>query len=112
MEDGSITNDQITANSYAYSFYPWEARLNNANSWLSSAGSPWIQVAFPSAVDITGLQTQGSIGWTYVTQLQVQIGDSEDTLSYVKDGNETAVSLTSSCTMEEKSLFIHTYLKM
>ena len=98
MEDGSITNDQITAHGYAYDNYGWKARLNNENGfWLSSTydrsnNEPWIQVAFPSAVDITGLQTQGGNDAYYVKQFQVQIGDSEDTLSYTKDGNITAVS--------------------
>ena len=95
MEDGSITNDQITASGFFYHNFPGNARLNNEKShWLSDRLPPasWIQVTFPTEINFTGLQTQAGTDGLYVMQVQVQAGDSEDTLSYIKDGNKTAVS--------------------
>ena len=113
MEDGSIANDQITTDSHAYDFYAWKARLNNADGhWLSTSQAPWIQVAFQSEVNITALQIQrGYCGACYLTQVQVQTGDSEDTLSYIKDGNKTAVSFTLSLN-EEKTFTVLPYINM
>ena len=94
MEDGSITDDQITASSYDGDYEP---RLNNPNGQWSPEFkdlTPWIQVKFSSAVYITAIQTQGSpIVNRWVTELQIQTGDSEDSLSYIMDEEKETVSI-------------------
>ena len=98
MEDGSITDDQITASSYyAEDYEPWAGRLNNPNGQWSADiedWTPWIQVKFSSAVTITAIQTQGSptSNW-WAKELQIQTGDSEDNLSYIMDGEKKTVSI-------------------
>ena len=97
MENGSITNDQITASSSYNGSEPWDGRLNNPNGeWSTDNGDstqPWIQVKFSSAVNITAIQTQGSSDANeWVSKLQIQTGDSEESLSYINDRNkESAV---------------------
>ena len=97
MEDGSITNDQITASTFFEQFEPWDGRLNNPDGeWSTCKGdsTPWIQVKFSSAVNITAIQTQGSSVSTtqWVSELQIQTGDTEDSLSYINvRNNESAV---------------------
>ena len=104
MEDGSITNDQITASSFntRYDRYPWNGRLNKVEGfWSTSVSSPppWIQVVFLSAVTFTALQVQGGTDedgdWSaWVTRIQIQTGNSEDTLSFIKDDfSQPVVSL-------------------
>ena len=100
MEDGSIADNQITASSYAsgvgYSRQPWEGRLNY-DKWSYWApinpaqdSTPWIQVAFSSAVTITAIQTQGGgFHSAWVTELEIQTGQP---LSYILQGSEPAVS--------------------
>ena len=85
--------DQITASSYYGDDGPWAGRLNNPNGQWSAKYEDltrWIQVKFSSAVTITAIQTQGSGYW--VKELQIQTGDSEDSLSYVMDEMNETVS--------------------
>ena len=101
MEDGSITDDQITASSYrdddVGKYGPGAGRLNNPNGqWYADREdwTPWIQVKFFSRVNITAIQTQGSSRFKrWVTELQIQTGDSEDSLSYIMDGKNKTVSI-------------------
>ena len=92
MEDGTIDNNQITASNYSLEREPWKGRLNNSNDfWGPSSGTstPWIQVAFTSAVTITAIQTQGAgIFAQWVKELEIQTGYFIDALSYVMDGTE------------------------
>ena len=97
MEDGSITNEQITASSY-HKYVPWKGRLNNANGfWIADIydDTPWIQVAFSSAFTITAIQTQGpALGYEFwVEELQIQTGESERSLSYIMNKGVKAVSI-------------------
>ena len=92
MIDGSITNGQITASSIYSNRNPYDGRLKGGGHWATAEAepsNPWIQVAFSSTVTIAAIQTQGhSTGREYwVIALQVQAGDSQNTLSYIKDGN-------------------------
>ena len=106
IEDGSITNDQITTSSYWQdeNAYPgWKGRLNNTDGFWSMGeddSAPWIQVAFSSPVTITAIQTQGANddgdggdGKVWVTELEIQTGDSVTTLSYIRDGSNPEVSI-------------------
>ena len=101
MEDKSIKDSQITASSY-YSLLlqsnpPQLARLNGADYWStlnSNPSNPWIQVDFVDRMELYGIQTQGyylppfllapAVTY-YVTMLQVQTGDSEDSLTFIED---------------------------
>ena len=98
MEDVNIiSNQHITASTYRSDNEPWKGRLNNANGyWASENGdsTPWIQVAFPSAVTILAMEIQGAGNERdWVTDLRIQTGDSEEVLLYIMDGTEPAVSL-------------------
>ena len=109
MEDRSIEDSQITASSYftvdspSHSYKPHLARLNNEGSdcWGTAdthPSDPWIQVDFIDSVELYGIQTQGFyfIGsnspyspssYVWVKMLQVQTGDSENSLTFIKDGS-------------------------
>ena len=102
IEDGSITNNQITASSYwqGENVYPgWKGRLNNADGCWSEAdgdSTPWIQVAFTSDVIITAIQTQGAESnnfETWAKELQIQTGYSEANLSYIMHGANPKVRI-------------------
>ncbi|XP_072051539.1 EGF-like repeat and discoidin I-like domain-containing protein 3 [Amphiura filiformis] len=91
-----IQDEQITASDYdsGPGNAPEEGRLNNRDLfWATSVGNPtdpWIQVDFQENVIITGIQTQGSSSssWNdWVKRLQVQSGDSEESLTYIADVN-------------------------
>ncbi|XP_072043964.1 uncharacterized protein [Amphiura filiformis] len=98
MEDGTITDDQITASSYQIAcdlkLYPWKARPSIRKYWrphedtLDMLQVPWIQVDFLETVIITGIQTQGSDSSSHkrwISKLHVQTGNSVDTLTYIMD---------------------------
>ncbi|XP_072043428.1 lactadherin-like [Amphiura filiformis] len=102
MESGVILNEHITASDYYTGpvgpggLLPHEARLNNDKYWITNSThpvDPWIQVAFDAyedTVTITGIRTQGSTlsEWgEWVTKLQIQYGDTEDSLAYIMDGS-------------------------
>ena len=102
MENGDIVDDQITASS----FYPgdggfeaWKGRLNNnADFWSpldQNEKDPWIQVDLLRSTMVTGIITQGSSqaeqGW--VTDLQIQYGDSEHKLMYIFEDDQPKVSI-------------------
>ena len=105
MEDGTITNAQITASSFysiigLFPLEPWKGRLNDANYWAtlgSNPSDPWIQVVLSlmEPVTITAIQIQGGTdpgNPEWVTTLQIQTGNSEASLAYIMDGNEAVVS--------------------
>ena len=99
MEDQSISDSQITASSYDVlnEYKPHLARLNNQGSdfWSASVANPsnpWIQVDFLTSVELHGIQTQGSFYShpvirfeEFVTKLNIQTGDSEDSLTFIED---------------------------
>ena len=65
MENGRITDSQITASSsYTANIYydrPHNARLNGVSAWAAGLGDndPWIQVDFVQDLWVTGVATQG-----------------------------------------------------
>ena len=100
MKDKTITDTQITASSYYVDdygkqddhYYPYLARLYQKGfNWMTAEdnpSNPWIQVDFLINRVIYGIQTQGGHPphhkqWT--TMLQVQYGDSVDSLVFIKD---------------------------
>ena len=101
MEDSSISDTQITASSYNSgffaSYFPYNGRLNSGDYWETAEENPinqWIQVDFATQVELSGIQTQGCpnpLHSQWVTMLQIQTGESEDTLEFVMDASEPAV---------------------
>ncbi|XP_072043968.1 uncharacterized protein [Amphiura filiformis] len=101
MQDGAITDNQITASSYHHeansqtlTFEPWRARPSNTRYWRPHADTldmlqdQWIQVDFLKTVIITGIQTQGSDSVSnkrWISNLKVQTGDSVDNLTNITD---------------------------
>ena len=92
MTDGSVTDNQITANSFWTYFEPWEGRLHSFSHWTGAVYTPWIQVDFLFNVVMKGIITQGSAyigvnGW--VTKLRIQTGHSVYSLKFVTDEGST-----------------------
>ncbi|XP_072018170.1 uncharacterized protein [Amphiura filiformis] len=104
MEDSTIEDSQITASEfYEYLFFgivtsaypPYDGRLNKVNGYWSTETDtptdPWMQVDLSTMYTITGLEVQGNVpsitlegDEEYVTELDVQYGDSPGALEYVK----------------------------
>lgn len=62
MENGRVSDSQITASSYyAASLSTRQARLNSATSWSSRTldANQWLQVSFRRNEIITSIETQG-----------------------------------------------------
>ena len=98
MESRAIKNDQITASSSFYSQNnAWDARLNNVKYWAAATrhpSDPWIQVDLSCSTIVTGIITQGSADEydEWITHLQIQYGDSEDSLVYILENGQEKVS--------------------
>ena len=100
METGDVTDGQITASSF-YSgqgvLNSWKGRLNNDDYWAtedSDPTNPWIQVDLLRDIVVTGIITQGSAHDDYsewVTWLQIQYGDSENSLKYILENGHSKV---------------------
>ena len=102
MENGDIKNDQITASSF-YQWEggrePWKGRLNSDSYWRTSVYNPtdpWIQVDLLQSTVVTGITTQGSgtnqlYGW--IIDVQIQYGDSVDTLMYIIETGQPKVNI-------------------
>ncbi|XP_072043446.1 lactadherin-like [Amphiura filiformis] len=96
MENGFIRNEQIKGSDFTYGHFPQEGRLNSYKYWKTeypSPADPWIQVDLKDNVTITRIRTQGSVsGWYiehdhWVSKLQIQYGNTEDSLAYIMDGS-------------------------
>ena len=91
MENGAIGNSQITSSSSYQDNLAEKGRLNNDECWLGKeTGGEWFQVDFMFVVTITAIQTQGcetNFYPTYVSKLQIAIGNSQDPLYYIRDDN-------------------------
>ena len=98
MENGDISNEQITSSSYYSSeggFQAWKGRLNYNKCWgaaTENPSDPWIQVDLLRWTIVHGIITQGSYGQDeWVTNLQVQYGEAEDALIYILESGNTKV---------------------
>ena len=106
MENGTITDAQITASSEHNVVHAApHARLNfqeilnkTAGAWVANASddNPWLQVdlgALCTKVIMTGVATQGRNSLNYsqwVTKYKLQYGDNEQALQYYKElGQDT-----------------------
>ena len=95
MESGAINDNQITASTLNLENPPWKGRLNDTGFWRSShkKGYPWIQVDLMRSTVVTGIITQGGSSY-WVESLQIQFGDSKDTLMYIFEDGKSKVSLS------------------
>ena len=94
MENGEITDGQITASSSRNRFPPRYARLNGHSCWQLRSNEPteWIQVDFEQSVWLTGVATQGAnpdgyLG--YVSAYTVQYKDSSSNWQNIPNRENT-----------------------
>ncbi|XP_077862596.1 protocadherin Fat 4-like [Saccoglossus kowalevskii] len=95
LENGDITDSQITASSYySESYVPWNARLNGmTTSWTAKFNdyNQWIEVDIGRIREITGFITQGGYDSNqWVTQYHVSYSEDDNAWTYYKDttGND------------------------
>ena len=101
MESRNIIDDQITASSYyngSGGLQAWKGRLNNDEYWATASRSPtdpWIQVDLLRSTIVTGIITQGGAhdDREWVQKLQVQYGDSENSLMNISEDGKAKVSI-------------------
>ena len=99
LEDGSLSDDQITSSSHYSGRDPWNARLNNEASFWAAANSRrtgyhWLQIDFGNDTIIKGIRTQGSfvaVG-QWVQSLEIETGDDEDILYPIQVNGSIVVS--------------------
>ncbi|XP_072018289.1 uncharacterized protein [Amphiura filiformis] len=111
MASGDILDNQITASSFfrapQLQTPPEDGRLNYNNGYWSTANpnpsNPWINVDLQSSFIVTGINTQGNIPGVveYVTQLDVQYGESLCAAVYVM---ENGVKKTFPANSDESSV--------
>ena len=104
MESRAIRDDQITGSSFyetkTVSYWqPFEGRLNNIDGryWgteTKDPEDPWIQVNMSQQTVVKGIITQGGLteNEQWVTALQIQYGESEDTMDYIYENGKPIVS--------------------
>ncbi|KAM3599721.1 uncharacterized protein V6R79_010309 [Siganus canaliculatus] len=90
VEDGNVTDSQLSASSSSGSFTPNKARLNGASCWMpsGSATSSWIQVNLGEQKKVTGIVLQGcpqSDNWVTKYKLQ-HSADGSTWTDYTADG--------------------------
>ncbi|XP_072017377.1 uncharacterized protein [Amphiura filiformis] len=102
LENGFITDDQITASGYHNMNgdgglrLPGYGRLNNDNFWMASTNDSihvhWLQIKFHTKVGMAGIRTQGAGSLDqWVTQLSIKTGNNENALTpIIKSGREKA----------------------
>ncbi len=108
MEDGTIRNNQISSSTdhnqdlLRPEFWSREGRLNNPIGYFATSSDQetppniWFQVDLKSDFTITGIKVQGGkLGPPfnfneYLLTLQVNYGDSVDSLAPINDGNGQA----------------------
>ena len=101
MESGDIKDGQINASSFYTDqggLYAWKGRFNNTDYWATSDENPtdpWIQVDLLRDTLVTGIITQGSAHSEeeWITDLQIQYGDSVETLLYILEDGKPKVSI-------------------
>ena len=86
-----IGNEQITASSFYDNHEAFKGRLHNDENWaieLENSTDPWIQLDLLQQTLVTGIITQGSANREeWVTELQIQYGDSKDMLFHILEND-------------------------
>ena len=99
MENGEISDDQITASShYNYKTYlPFYGRLNLlGKAWAANTNDPnqWLQVDFQKPTIITGISTQGQLNVPndkFVTNYSISFSDDGNHFYDYKAGGKPKV---------------------
>ena len=95
--DSQITSSSIYTTTFSRTYDAWKGRLNNDMYWstkLKQPSNPWIQVDLLQQTIITGIITQGGrsiLHKDWVTALQIQYGESEDTLENILENGRIKV---------------------
>ena len=97
MEDGSITDNKITASStHSSSDVAWGRLHYSQGSWTPNTdiGYQWLQVDFaPEVKLITHIATQGNgMNWWWVKKYYVKYKKGGDGLQEYKENNNQVVS--------------------
>ena len=98
MASGQIPDTSITASSYgknpSWDREPKHARLGREHRFWAAGWNDlnaWIQVDLGSNHVVTGLQTEGDNHnqehQYWVEQVKVQVGNTEEDLMFIEDGN-------------------------
>ena len=93
-------DNQITASAWALGAPARHARLHNMKSyWSVSLTNPpkqWIKVDLLNVKTVTGMKTQGGLtpgfGPEWVTQLQLQYGETQKNMNYIMESRNPKVS--------------------
>ena len=98
MENGEMSDDQITASShYNENYLPSYGRLNLlGNAWAAKTNDPnqWLQVDFQKPTIITGISTQGQSNVPdnrFVTQYSISFSDDGNNFYDYKAGGKPKV---------------------
>ena len=92
LEDGRITDSQITASSqYSSNFDPTKARLNSLGAWCVQTIdlNQWLQVEFESSTWMTGVIIQGRSNFDqWVKEYKVQHSTDGEEWQYVMTADD------------------------
>ena len=99
MSDYTIPNNQITASSSRSENPAKNARpVTWGPYWASATAQPdnmniWIKVDLGNVKTVTGIKTLGSTGRAneWVTHLQVQYGETEETMTFITMATEEPI---------------------
>ena len=98
MENGVITDEQITSSSYIAMFRASQARLyreridgNPGGGWLAAGiNSQWLQIDFISRYSLTRVATQGqSLYSNWITKYKLQYRDYGESFKYYKEQGQS-----------------------
>ena len=96
MENGYITDDQITASSYYTPkigcCYPYYARLNHNTRWNAdhTQSNHWLKIDLRKNRTVTGLVTQGGNEWVTTINVKYERPAGSEELHYVTDDDGVA----------------------
>ena len=92
MENGYITDDQITASSHEQCCLPSFARLNHNTRWNpdKSQTNHWLKIDLRRNRTVTGLVTQGAVGWVKTMNVKYERPAGSEELHYITDDDGVA----------------------
>uniref|UniRef100_T1JAC2 Hemocytin n=1 Tax=Strigamia maritima TaxID=126957 RepID=T1JAC2_STRMM len=110
LEDGTISNNQITASSYLHENVDGKgARLNGKLPWSPEliTSHEWIQVEMPEEMEITGIITQGSpTSKEWVTHFEVMYSSNGIDWKTIQQDDKTKVFIGN---IDQRSLKVNLF---
>ena len=90
MENGYITDEQITASSCIGGSYPYYARLNHNTQWnpVRSQTNHWLKIDLRRNRTVTGLVTQGGTGWVTTINVKYERPAGSGELQYITSNDQ------------------------